>query len=294
MDDPTRGTVAEHLQRAELMYELGQVPDARAEADAALRIDPLDPDANAMAAACALADHDPDEALVYAGAALAHRPRHTRAMVTRGYALADAGRDDEALQAAASLLDLDHTSWRNHIHYALITRHAGAAQPALDAAWNAVNLAPDQPRTHLVLAAIAEDLGMDDLARRSRQAAADLGDTGPDSTGPDSAGPDRAGLDRAGLAFDLGRQLPPEARRTPRRWVDADADDPRWREKVFGQGLFRGALGRSVLLGTAIVFAVPALLGSEIAAGPRLAFAAVALAAWVGWFTVLRRHRDPE
>jgi uncharacterized protein HemY len=59
--DPTRRSVAEHLQRAEMMYELGQVPDARAEVDAALRVDPLDPDANAMAAACALAQHDPDE-----------------------------------------------------------------------------------------------------------------------------------------------------------------------------------------------------------------------------------------
>ncbi|MFB9659101.1 tetratricopeptide repeat protein [Glycomyces mayteni] len=271
--DPNR-TVAEHLQSAELLYELGQVPDARAEADAALRLDPLSPDANAMAAACALADNDPDEALVYAGAALAQTPGHRRAMITRGYALADAGRKDEAMQAAASLLDLDRTSWLHHVHYALITRRAGAAQPALDAAWNAVNIAPDQPRTHRVLAAIAEDLGMDDLARRSRRAAAELD---------------------PGLAVeDNVHVLPPEARRVRRRWVDADADDPAWRGKLYGRGLFRGALGRSVLLGVAVVFAVPALLGSEMDSTVRLCFAAVAVAAWVGWFTVLRRHRRPE
>jgi len=271
--DPTRRSVAEHLQRAELMFDLGQVPDARTEVDAALRVDPLDPDANAMAAACALAEHDPDEALVYAGAALAHEPQHPRALVTRGYALADAGRREEAMQAAASLLDLNRASWRHHIHYALITRRAGAAQPALDAAWNAVNLAPDQPRTHLALAAIAEDLGMDDLAKRSRRAAADLG---PEGNG------------------DFSPPLPPEARRTPKRWVDADADDPHWREKIYGPGLFKGALGRSVLLGLAVVFAIPALLGTEIGTGPRICFALIAVAAWVGWFTVLRRHRNPE
>lgn len=278
--DPTRRTVAEHLQRAELMFDLGQVPDARAEVDAALRVDPLDPDANAMAAACALAVQDPDEALVYAGAALAHKPEHPRAMITRGYALADAGRHEEAMQAAASLLDLNRGSWRHHIHYALITRRAGAGQPALDAAWNAVNLAPDQPRTHLALAAIAEDLGMDDLAKRSRRAAEDL-DT--EATAPGT-----------GPGYDRYDELPPEARRVRRKWVDAASDDPHWREKIYGPGLFRGALGRSVLLGIAVVFAVPALLGTEIATGPRLCLAVVAVAAWVGWFTVLRRHRNPE
>ncbi|RRR96391.1 tetratricopeptide repeat protein [Glycomyces terrestris] len=273
MDADPKRTVAEHLQSAEMLYDLGQVPDARAETDAALRLDPLDPDANAMAAVCALAEHDPDEALVYAGAALAQTPGHRRAMITRGYALADAGRRDEAMQAAASLLDLDRTSWLHHVHYALITRRAGAAQPALDAAWNAVNLAPDQPRTHRTLAAIAEDLGMDDLAKRSRRAAADLDPDGAEAYAP---------------------TLPPEARRVRRRWVDADAGDPQWREKIAGDGVFSGALGRSILLGLAVVFAVPALLGSEIGTGARLCFAAVAVAAWVGWFTVLRRHRNPE
>jgi tetratricopeptide (TPR) repeat protein len=278
--DPTRRSVEEYLQRAEMLYDLGQVVDARAEVDAALRVDPLDPDANAMAAACALAAHDPDEALTYAGAALAHKPQHSRAMITRGYALADIGRRDEALQAAASMLDLDRESWQHHVHYALITRRAGAAQPALDAAWNAVNLAPSQPRAHLALAAIAESLEMDDLAKRSRQAAEDLEPADAPAT--------------ALRDFDPAQGLPPEARRVRRRWVDADAADPAWRGKIYGPGLFRGALGRSVLLGIAVVFAVPALLGSEIDPGARLFFAVVAVAAWVGWFTVLRRHRNPE
>jgi tetratricopeptide (TPR) repeat protein len=278
--DPTRRTVAEHLQRAELMFQLGQVPDAREEVDAALRADPLDADANAMAAACAVAEQDPDEALVYAGAALAHQPEHQRALIMRGYALADAGRREEALQAAASMLELDRGSWLHHVHYALITRRAGAGQPALDAAWNAVNLAPDQPRTHMTLAAIAESLGMSDLAKRSRRAAADL-----------SPG------DASGAGEDIGADLPPlppEARRVRRRWVDAEDDDSQWREKIYGPGLFSGALGRSVLLGVAVLFALPALLGTEIGTGPRLFCALVAVAAWVGWFTVLRRHRNPE
>ncbi|WP_112134221.1 tetratricopeptide repeat protein [Glycomyces dulcitolivorans] len=284
MDADPKRTLAEHLQSAEMLYDLGQVPDARAETDAALRLDPLDPDANAMAAACALADNDPDEALVYAGAALARTPGHRRAMITRGYALADSGRREEAMQAAASLLELDRASWLHHIHYALITRRAGAAQPALDAAWNAVNLAPDQPRTHRTLAAIAEDLGMDDLAKRSRRAAADLDPDGIEAHAP---------------------ALPPEARRMRRRLVDADKDDPAWREKMFGAAdetapywrrytPFQGPVARSALLGVAVVFAVPALLGSEIDTGARLFFAVVAVAAWVGWFTVLRRHRRTE
>ncbi|MCD0444427.1 hypothetical protein LO763_12435 [Glycomyces sp. A-F 0318] len=280
--DPARRTVAEHLQRAELMFQLGQVPDAREEVDAALRVDPLDPDANAMAAACAVAEQDPDEALVYAGAALAHQPEHQRALIMRGYALADAGRREEALQAAASMLELDRGSWLHHVHYALITRRAGAGQPALDAAWNAVNLAPDQPRTHMTLAAIAESLGMSDLAKRSRQAAADLSPGGEAADGAPE-----------GVGADLP-PLPPEAQRARRRWVDAERDDPHWREKIYGPGLFSGALGRSVLLGIAVLFAIPALLGSEIATGTRVFFALIAAAAWVAWFTVLRRHRRPE
>ncbi|WP_051393647.1 hypothetical protein [Glycomyces arizonensis] len=276
-DDPTRRTVAEHLKSAELMYDLNRVREARDEVDAALRLDPLDPDANAMAGVIALAESDPDEALVFAGAALAHEPRHRRAMIVRGYALADADRRDEALQAAASLLDLDRTSWIHHVHYALITRRAGAGQPALDAAWNAVNLAPDQPRTHLTLAAVAESLALTDLAQRSRQAAADLE---PDATG--------IGADTEEY------RLPPEARRQARSFVDADPDDPDWRSKIYGPGLFRGALGRSILLGLAIVFAVPALLGGDMGTGTRLGFAVIAVGCWVAWFTVLRRHRRTE
>ncbi|MCH7232381.1 hypothetical protein L0U85_16195 [Glycomyces sp. L485] len=271
--DPTRRTVAEHLKRAELMYDLDRLPDARAEVEAALRIDPFSPNANTMAGVIALAQLDPDQALVYAGAALSQDPQHRRAMVVRGYALADAERRDEALQAAASLLDLDRRSWLLHIHYALISRRAGAAQPALDAAWNAVNLAPEQPRTHLALAAVAESLDMGDLAKRSRRAATELG--------PESAEP------------DTGR-LPPEARRTAPAFVDASPGDPAWRNKIYGPGFFRGALGRSALLGLAIAFALPALLGTEIGVGVRAFFAVAAVACWVGWFTVLRRHRRAE
>ncbi|GAB3234738.1 hypothetical protein GCM10027447_32070 [Glycomyces halotolerans] len=272
-DDPTRRTVAEHLERAELMYDLDRLPEARGEIDAALRVDPFDADANAMAGVIALAEHDPDQALVFAGAALAHDRGHRRALIVRGYALADAERRDEALQAAASLLELDRTSWLHHVHYALITRRAGAAQPALDAAWNAVNLAPDQPRTHLALAAVAESLDMRDLAERSRQAAADL----DSPAAPAAAHP-----------------LPPEARRQRRRYVDAGPDDADWRSKLYGQGLFGGALGRSILLGLAVVFGLPAVLGSELDTGVRIGFAVVAAASWVAWFTVLQRHRRTE
>ena len=271
--DPTRRTVAEHLERAELMYDLDRLPDARSEVDAALRIDPFSPDANAMAGVVALAEGDPDEALVFAGASLAHDPRHRRALIVRGYALADSERRDEALQAAGSLLELDSRSWIHQVHYALITRRAGAGQSALDAAWNAVNLAPDQPRTHLALAAVAESLDMGDLARRSRQAAADLN--------PGGGGP-------------AAHPLPPEARRPETEHVDADPDDPQWRAKLYGPGLFRGGLGRSILLGIAVIFAIPALLGSGVPLGARAFFAFVAAASWVAWFTVLRRHRRTE
>ncbi|THV40111.1 hypothetical protein [Glycomyces buryatensis] len=276
--DPAPRTVADHLQRAELMYDLDALPDARAEVEAALRLDPLDPDVNAMAGAIALAESDPDEALVFAGAALAHDSVHRRALIVRGYALADAERREEAMQAAASLLEVDHGSWIHHVHYALITRRAGAAQPALDAAWNAVRLAPDQPRTHLALAAVAESLAMKDLAKRSRQAAADLDDLGDGIT----AGPNAT------------QTLPPEARRAPVRHVDADPEDPKWREKIYGPGFFRGALGRSILLGIAVIFAVPALLGTDIQFGARMLMAVIAIAACVCWVTVLRRHRGSE
>jgi tetratricopeptide (TPR) repeat protein len=275
-DDPTRRTVDEHLQRAELMYDLDSLPDAKEEVEAALRVDPFHADANALAGVLALAQHDPDEALLYAGAALAHDPAHHRALIVRGYALADADRRDEALQAAASLLELDRSSWILHVHYALITRRAGAAQPALDAAWNAVHLAPDQPRTHLALAAVAESLDMGDLAKRSRQAAVDLE--------PEAAT----------SAAVQAKALPPEARRVARNTVDADPANPRWREDLYGPGLFRGALGRSILLGIAVVFGLPGLLGNAMPPVARLVFLLIAITAGVAWFTVLRRHRRAE
>ncbi|WP_025272768.1 tetratricopeptide repeat protein [Haloglycomyces albus] len=275
-DDSTRRTADEFTQRAEVFYDLDRLPEAKTEIESALAVEPFHVDANALAASLALAEEDAEGALTYASTALSFEPLHERAWITRGYALARLKRRDEAKQAAETLLTTNPDSWMLNVHYALIVRESGAAQPALDAAWNAVRLAPDEQRTHLTLAAVAESLDMDDLAKRARQAAQDVDQ---ETVTPQEL------RDKRGPEEESGKSRP----------VEVSADDPQWREKLFSGGPLRGPLLRSVLAGITGVFGVLALLSTATPTGGRVMFGIIALAAGIAWAIVLQKHRqDPN
>ncbi|GIG70744.1 tetratricopeptide repeat protein [Phytomonospora endophytica] len=164
-----------YISRAELLIELTRYDEAREELAAALLHHPHNVDALSLLAIVELEAGQPEDSLTAADAALALDPADDRALRIRGYALAALGRVDEAVTAAEKLLDVDRLAWWRHMHYALIRSKARNGQEALDAAWQAIRLAPDRPEPHAALAAIAAKLGLDDLAERARRAAKRLG-----------------------------------------------------------------------------------------------------------------------
>jgi len=164
-----------YISRAELLIELTRYDEAREELAAALLHHPHNVGALSLLAIVELEAGQPEDSLTAADAALALDPADDRSLRIRGYALADLGRVEEAVTAAEKLLDVDRLAWWRHMHYALIRSKARNGQEALDAAWQAIRLAPDQPEPHAALAAIAAKLGLDDLAERARRAAKRLG-----------------------------------------------------------------------------------------------------------------------
>ncbi len=174
MDSPYEnlGDAATYVARAELMFELERYDEAREELGGALSVDPANVEALTLLAILELQVENYDDALTAASSALAAEPTHERAVLARAHALALLHRTDEALDAAEALQQWYPDSWWYNMHYALIVREARNGQDALDAAWAAVRLAPEEARAHLALAVVAATLGLDDLANRALSAAA--------------------------------------------------------------------------------------------------------------------------
>ncbi len=161
------GDVARYLQRADLLDDLGRYDEAAQELREALRLRPDHPEPLAMLGLIELRAGRTEAALEPVDAALAIDPGHLLAQVVRGHTLAELGRTEDALDAADLLLARDPGSWYNQLHFAAIVRRVRNGQAALDAAWRAVELAPEQPETHLVLGAVAAGLGLTELAERA-------------------------------------------------------------------------------------------------------------------------------
>lgn len=174
MDSPydNIGDAATFVARAELMFDLERYDEARDELGGALSLDPANVEALTLLAIVELQVENYDEALTAASSALDAEPTHERAVLARAHALALLHRTNEALDAADSLQQWYPDSWWYNMHYALIVREARNGQDALDAAWAAVRLAPEEARAHLTLAVVAATLGLDDLANRALSAAA--------------------------------------------------------------------------------------------------------------------------
>jgi tetratricopeptide (TPR) repeat protein len=161
--DPTEG----YLRRAELLADLGRFDEAAAELDLPIARDPGNGEALALLAAIHLAAGRPEPGLAVAERAVAATPGALPPLVAQGVALCELRRFKEAAAVAARILAAGPHDPYAQLHGAAILGEARNGQPALDAAWHAVSLAPDDARAHLVLAGIAARLQLADLAERA-------------------------------------------------------------------------------------------------------------------------------
>ncbi|MEV6798676.1 tetratricopeptide repeat protein [Micromonospora rifamycinica] len=91
----------------------------------------------------------------------------TAALVVRAIALADLGEYAESARTADRILAAGPADAYAQRSAAAILAEARNGQPALNAAWRGVELAPDEPQAHLVLALVAGRLELFDLAERA-------------------------------------------------------------------------------------------------------------------------------
>ncbi|NGM14721.1 tetratricopeptide repeat protein [Verrucosispora sp. CWR15] len=156
-----------YLERATLLAELGRYDEAAAELGFALALDPAAAEVSTMLARVHLAAGRPTEALAAAEAAVAAAPGQVSPLVARGLALGDLERYAEAARAADEILALGPQDAYAQRSAAAILAGSRNGQPALNAAWRAVELAPEEPQGHLVLGLVAANMRMYDLAERA-------------------------------------------------------------------------------------------------------------------------------
>jgi tetratricopeptide (TPR) repeat protein len=149
------------------LADLGRYDEAAAELGYAVALDPGNARALTMLARVHLAAERPVEALYAADAAAAAAPGLVHPLVVRGLALADLRRFKEAASSADQILVLGPDDAYAQRSAAAILAEARNGQPALNAAWRGVQLAPEQPQAHLVLGLVAARLGLFDLAERA-------------------------------------------------------------------------------------------------------------------------------
>lgn len=167
-----------YLQRAELLADLGRYEEAAQELAPAA---PSEVPAAALLARVRLAAGAPREALAATEVATAAGTADLGLLVARGMALAELGRVDEAAGQAERILQRGAGDGDALTSAAAILAMVRSGQVALDAAWEGVRLAPEQPRAHLVLGLVAGGLGMAEIARRAYQEALALDPQLPDA-----------------------------------------------------------------------------------------------------------------
>ena len=156
-----------YLRRAELLAELGRYEDALTELTAAATLAATDPRVPELCARVRLAADQPEAALADAERLLTAAPDHLPALVVRGHALVDLERYAEAADTADRIIALAPTDPYALTSAAAIRSESRNGQPALDAVWQAVRLAPAEPLGHLVLALVAARLQLSELAERA-------------------------------------------------------------------------------------------------------------------------------
>ncbi|GIJ30542.1 hypothetical protein Vqi01_57040 [Micromonospora qiuiae] len=156
-----------YLQRATLLAELGRYDEAATELGFALALDPAATETLIMLARVHLAAGRPTEALAAAESAVATAPGQVPPLVVRGLALGDLERYAEAARTADEILALGPQDAYAQRSAAAILAGSRNGQPALNAAWHGVELAPEEPQAHLVLGLVAANMQMFDLAERA-------------------------------------------------------------------------------------------------------------------------------
>jgi Flp pilus assembly protein TadD len=167
-------TPEDYRQRALLLADLGRYDEAAEEIAVGLEAAPADAALLATLARVHLAADQPAEALVAAERAVAAAPGTLNPLVVRGMALADSRRYSDAAQVATGIL----RNWPDDPYAqrtgAALLSEARNGQEALNAAWQAVRVAPDEAEAHLVLSVVAARLRLFDLAQRAYAEALEL------------------------------------------------------------------------------------------------------------------------
>ncbi|MEU8328324.1 tetratricopeptide repeat protein [Micromonospora sp. NPDC048839] len=164
---PDQSAADGYLQRAQLLAELGRHDEAAGELAYGLALQPDDADALTTLARVHLAAGRPAEALTAADTAVAAAPEALPPLVARGMALADLERYSESAATADRILALGPADAYAQRSAAALLADARNGQPALNAAWRGVELAPEEPQAHLVLSLVAARLNLFDLAERA-------------------------------------------------------------------------------------------------------------------------------
>ncbi|WP_018255255.1 tetratricopeptide repeat protein [Salinispora mooreana] len=167
--EPTsdRSAADGYLQRAKLLAELGRYDEAITELGFALALDPAHAAVSTELSRLHLAAGRPADALTAADGALAVAADSVPALVARGMALADLAEHGEAARTADRILALGPMDAYAQRSGAAILAGSRNGQPALNAAWRGVELAPQEPAGHLVLGLVAANLQLYDLAERA-------------------------------------------------------------------------------------------------------------------------------
>lgn len=268
MPEPPESSV----QRAELLADLGRYDEAAAELAAAPAGDVV---AHTLLARIRLAAGSPADALAAADRAVRADPTDLDAQIARGMALADLGRIDEAAEQAEQILRRGRDNGYACTSAAAILAAGRAGQVALDAAWQGVRLAPDQPRAHLVLGVVASRLGLKQIAERAYQEALALDPRLP--LAQSAAGMARAEQHRYAAALShLGRVRSAPAGRK------SGADSA-------STGEIAGGLRRLLRFGVGYAVAAPLLVALAFGTGAGAPTVAILLAAGgliaggIGW-----------
>ncbi|MFY1696460.1 tetratricopeptide repeat protein [Solwaraspora sp. WMMA2101] len=179
-----------YLQRAGLLADLGRYDEAAAEIGFATALDPDSVAARIMLARVQLAADRPEQALAaadgsttgdvpspWSAAAADHPPADAAAgldvadrialQVVRGLALIDLRRFADAARVATDLLATYPDDAYAQRSGAAILAGSRNGQPALNAAWRGVELAPQDAQAHLVLGLVGARLELFDLAHRA-------------------------------------------------------------------------------------------------------------------------------
>ncbi|WP_405115807.1 tetratricopeptide repeat protein [Micromonospora sp. NBC_01405] len=160
-------TAEGYLQRAQLLADLGRYDEAAGEVGFALALEPANAGALTTLGRVHLAAGRPAEARAAADAALAVAPDAVGPLVVRGLALADLDEYAESASIADRLLTVGPADAYAQRSAAAILSGSRGGQAALNAAWRGVELAPEEPQGHLVLALVAGRLRLYDLAERA-------------------------------------------------------------------------------------------------------------------------------